>query len=52
MPSNVKLQKPNTFSGKHSEIENWLFEMRQYVDSVGLGSYGNACRFIVTYLKG
>lgn len=26
--------------------------MRQYVDSVGLGSYGNACRFIVTYLKG
>ena len=26
--------------------------MRQYIDTVGLGTDGNACRFLVSYLKG
>ena len=29
-----------------------MFEMRQYISTVGLGTNGNACRFLVSYLKG
>lgn len=52
MPREVKLAKPSTFSGKKSEVDNFIFEMRQYVDSVGLGTEGTACRFVVSHLKG
>lgn len=51
VPREVKLAKPTTFSGRKSEVDNFIFEMRQYVDSVGLGSEGTACRFIVSHLK-
>ena len=52
VPRDVKLAKPNTFSGKKSDVNNFIFEMRQYIDSVGLGDGPAACRFLVTYLKG
>ncbi len=52
MPREVKLSKPSTFSGKKVEVDNFIFEMRQYVDSVGLGTGGTACRFVVSHLKG
>ena len=51
VPREVKLAKPTTFSGKKSEVDNFIFEMRQYVDSVGLGEGSSACRFIVSHLK-
>lgn len=37
VPREVKLAKLSTFSGKKSEVDNFIFEMRQYVDSVNLG---------------
>jgi hypothetical protein len=46
------LAKPNTFNGKHSELDNFVFEMKSYIDNVGLGSGNRACRFLTTYLKG
>ncbi len=52
VPREVKLSKPSTFSGKKVEVDNFIFEMRQYVDSVGLGTGGTACRFVVSHLKG
>lgn len=51
VPREIKLNKPSTFSGKKAEVDNFLFEMRQYVDSVGLGN-NEACRFVVSHLKG
>lgn len=27
VPREVKIEKPSTFSGKHSELSNFLFEM-------------------------
>lgn len=52
VPSTIKLERPSTFSGKHSELRNWMHEMKQYIESVNLGNYENACRFVVSYLKG
>lgn len=52
VPREVKLARPNSFSGKKSEVDNFIFEMKQYVDSVNLGGNGSACRFVVSYLKG
>lgn len=52
VPKEVKLEKPSVYTGKKSELNNFLFEMRQYIDSVGLGSNGSACRFLVSHLKG
>ena len=52
VPREVKLSKPSTFSGKKVEVDNFIFEMRQYVDSVGLGGGSTACRFVVSHLKG
>jgi hypothetical protein len=46
------LEKPSTFSGKNEDCQNFLFEMRQYIDSVNLGNGGTACRFIASFLKG
>jgi hypothetical protein len=39
------------FSGKKKDLANFLFVMRQYVDSVGLGGGSDACRFVVSYLR-
>lgn len=33
------------------DVDNFIFEMRQYVDSTGLGSGSTACRFVVSHLK-
>lgn len=33
-------------------MDNFVFEIKQYIDTVGLGSGARACRFLVTYLKG
>lgn len=33
-------------------MDNFLFEMKQYIDSVGLGQGSTAVRFAVSYLKG
>ena len=52
VPREVKLSRPSTFSGKKTEVDNFIFEMTQYVDSVGLGTGGTACRFVVSHLKG
>ncbi len=46
------MSRPSTFSGKKTEVDNFIFEMTQYVDSVGLGTGGTACRFVVSHLKG
>ena len=51
LPREVNLAKPTTFSGKKSEVDNFIFEMRQYVDSMGLGDGSTACRFVVSHLK-
>ncbi len=42
VPREIKLSKPSTFSGRKTEVDNFLFKMRQYVDSVGLGTSGTA----------
>ncbi len=52
VPRELKLSKPSTFSGKKTEVDNFLFEMRQYVDSVGLGTGSTALRFVVSHFKG
>ncbi len=52
VPRELKLSKPSTFSGKKMEVDNILFEMRQYVDSVGLGTGSTALRFVVSHFKG
>ena len=52
IPREVKVEKPSTFSGRHADLSNFLFEMLQYIDTVGLGTDGKACRFLVSYLKG
>ena len=31
VPREIKLAKPATFSGKKSDVDNFIFEMRQYV---------------------
>jgi hypothetical protein len=51
VPSEVRLAKPSEFHGKKSEVDNFIFEMRQYVDSVNLGEDSAACRFVVSHLK-
>lgn len=51
-PREIKVEKPSKFSGKHSELDNFVFEMKQYVETVGLGSGTRACRLLVSYLKG
>lgn len=43
VPKEVKVDKPITFSGKHHELQNFLFVMKQYVDIVGLGNGRRAC---------
>ena len=50
-PPHIKLEKSPKFSGKHSELENFLFAMRLYLDSSGLKGQ-NASRFLVSYLVG
>ncbi len=50
-PREVKLERPMTFSGRRKDLPNFLFVMRQYISSVGLGEGGDACRFLVSYLK-
>jgi hypothetical protein len=51
-PREVKLPRPNTFDGKHSELDNFVFEIRSYIDNVGLGDGPRACRYLTTHLKG
>ena len=50
-PPYIKIEKPPKFSGKHSELENFLFAMRLYLDSSGLTGQ-SATRFLVSYLVG
>lgn len=52
VPREVKLEKPLTFSGKRSELQNFMYVMRAYVDSVGLGNGSRACRYFVSFLRG
>jgi hypothetical protein len=52
VPKEVKIERPGIFSGKHSELQNWLFVMKQYLDTVNIGSGPEACRLVVTYLRG
>ena len=35
-PDSVKLEKPRKYNGRHDQLENFIFQMKQYVDSVGL----------------
>ena len=32
-PREIKVEKPSKFSGKHSELNNFVFEMKQYVET-------------------
>ena len=50
-PKEVRLEKPLTFSGKKKELANFIFVMRQSLDSVGLGTGLDACRFVVSFLR-
>jgi hypothetical protein len=50
-PREVKLDRPLTFNGKKKDLANFVFVMRQYIDSVGLGDGSEACRFLVSYLR-
>ena len=52
VPNFVKIERPSNFTGKHSEVQDWLFEMRSYIDTLQLGSYGKACEVIQRHLKG
>ncbi len=45
------MDKPPTFDGTKRKLENFLFVMRQYIYSVGLGDGDRACRFLVSYLR-
>ena len=51
VPKEVKIDKPLTFNGDKKKLQNFLFVMRQYVDTVGLGDGPTACRFVVSYLR-
>lgn len=51
VPKEVKLDKPLTFDGTKRKLQNFVFVMRQYIDSVGLGTGDRACRFLVSYLR-
>lgn len=51
VPKEVKLDKPLTFSGRKDKLQNFVYVMRQYIDAVGLGNEGKACRFLVSYLR-
>ncbi len=51
VPKEVKLDKPLTFNGNKRHLQNFIFVMRQYIDSVGLGNGGQACRFLVSFLR-
>jgi hypothetical protein len=46
----VKIDPPGVFSGKRNEVHNWIFVMRQYLDTVNLGKDEAACRLVVNYL--
>ena len=48
----MKLYKPNVLSGKKVEVDNFIFEMKQYIDNVSLGDSGKACRFVTSHFKG
>ena len=50
VPKEVKVDKPLTFNGDKKKLQNFLFVMKQYVDTVGLGTGPAACRFVVSYL--
>lgn len=50
-PEFVKLDRPSRFSGKHSDLENFLFAMNSYIASSGLRGQA-ATRFLVSYLTG
>jgi hypothetical protein len=52
VPRELKVEKPPSFSGKHGELQNFIFLMRQYLDTVNLGTGPNACRVLVSYLRG
>ena len=52
VPREIKLAKPNTFDGNREEVHNFIFEIKQYIDSLGMGIDQTACRFAVSYLKG
>ncbi len=47
----MKIEKPLIFTGKHTELNNFLFVMQQYIDTVALGTGSSACRFLTSYLR-
>ena len=50
-PPNVKFEKPVTFSGKHSETENFIFSITAYVHATQL-SDRDAAELVTLYLRG
>lgn len=51
VPASIKLEKPTTFNGRHTDLENFLFQVDQYVDMVNLTG-SNAVKFVVSLLRG
>ena len=45
------MDKPSKFTGRHDELENFIFQMKMHLDSVGLKGQ-NAVKYVVSFLKG
>ena len=51
VPAQIKLEKLATFSGKHADLENFIFQIDQFIDMVNLTGI-NAVKFVVSLLRG
>lgn len=51
VPKEIKIAYPNKFYGDKADTDNFIFEMKQYLDTIEIGSGERACRVIVSYLK-
>lgn len=51
VPQTIKIEKPSTFNGKHSDLENFLFQIDQYVDMTQLSGV-DSVKFVVSLLRG
>ena len=50
-PKEVKLERPSNFTGLSTHLSTFIFEMRMYLQTVGLGTGETACRFMAQFFK-
>ena len=45
------MDRPSSFNGKHSDLNNFIFQMKSYISSTNMAE-NTACRFLASFLKG